>query len=82
MADAKFEIKAGSISFTGEGTEAWLAEQLDKVLSKLTDLRALGGATGRHSGTDNETPRGDENPAAEVSVGTLAAYLKEALPAI
>ena len=31
LADAKFEIKAGSVSFVGEGTENWLAEQLDKL---------------------------------------------------
>jgi hypothetical protein len=42
LAAARLEIKAGLISFTGEGTEAWLAEQLDKVLVKLSALKELG----------------------------------------
>jgi hypothetical protein len=32
MADAKIEIKVGSVSFSGEGDGKWLSEQLDKVI--------------------------------------------------
>ena len=77
MADAKFEIKVGSVSFTGEGTEAWLAEQLDKVLAKLIDLRGLGDADPLSSGSNKDTPSKDSNPVPETNIGTLAAYLKE-----
>lgn len=38
MADAKIEIKVGEVSFVGEGTEAWLAAQLEKVIKHLPDL--------------------------------------------
>jgi hypothetical protein len=29
MSEAKIEIKVGEASFSGEGTEKWLSEQLD-----------------------------------------------------
>jgi hypothetical protein len=51
MADARLEIKAGHISFTGEGTEEWLAKQLDKVLGKLPQL-AQPSSDDTESGTD------------------------------
>src|SRR5438876_9939481 len=38
MAEAKIEIKVGSVSFSGEGESAWLSEQLDKILGKVADL--------------------------------------------
>jgi hypothetical protein len=38
MADAKIEIKVGGVSFTGEGSEAWLSSELDKVLKHLPTL--------------------------------------------
>jgi hypothetical protein len=38
MADAKIEIKVGEVSFVGEGTETWLAAQLEKVIKHLPDL--------------------------------------------
>lgn len=38
MADAKIEIKVGEVSFVGEGTEAWLAAQLENVIKHLPDL--------------------------------------------
>lgn len=77
MADAKLEIQAGSVSFSGEGTEVWLAEQLDKVLAKLGDLRALGDATSEPSGADNGAPRREANVTPTTSIGTLAGYLKD-----
>lgn len=78
MADAKLEVKAGSVSFTGEGTEVWLAEQLDKVLAKLSDLQALGDNGSRSPGVaENDTTDSKANPAAGIRVATLAAFLKE-----
>jgi hypothetical protein len=38
MAEGKIEIKVGGVSFTGEGSETWLASQLDKMLKHLPEL--------------------------------------------
>lgn len=38
MPDAKIEIKVGSIEFSGEGEQTWVAEQLDKILDKADCL--------------------------------------------
>jgi len=38
MGDAKIDIKIGDIQFSGEGNQDWVAEQLDKILSKAEDL--------------------------------------------
>jgi hypothetical protein len=36
MADAKLDVKIGGISFTGEGSETWLSEQLKTILEAAT----------------------------------------------
>jgi autotransporter translocation and assembly factor TamB len=41
MPDAKIQLKVGTIEFSGEGSEAWLALQLDKLLEKAPALAAL-----------------------------------------
>jgi hypothetical protein len=41
MTEAKIEIGIGQIHFTGEGSEEWGAQQLDKILSKAKDLLQL-----------------------------------------
>jgi hypothetical protein len=41
MADAKIEIKIGSLTFSGQGEEKWLSDQLDKLLTKAGDLAAI-----------------------------------------
>ena len=38
MANAKIDFTIGSISFSGEGEESWLANQLDKIIEKAADL--------------------------------------------
>lgn len=76
MADAKLEIRVGSITFAGEGPETWLSEQLDKVISKLPELLSAS-----NEGTADESAK---NPASNLNgqtdagsnLGTLAAYLK------
>ena len=79
MADAKLEIKVGTISFTGEGAENWLAQQLDKVLAKLPELLEV------RPGDEDEVLRGKKEAAKSDAVThhstkkgtTLAAFLKE-----
>ncbi|MFC1965566.1 hypothetical protein ACFLWI_01270 [Chloroflexota bacterium] len=38
MANAKIDFTIGGISFSGEGEESWLANQLDKIIEKAADL--------------------------------------------
>ncbi len=76
MADAKIEFKAGSFSFTGEGTEQWLSSELEKLLTKLPDLIKIAPAplpapSGAAGGAGAATPH---KPAG--SPGTLASFLK------
>lgn len=76
MPDARLEIKAGPVSITGEGTEKWLAEQLDKVLAKLPELRKLAATDGADYGGLGEKGEGGEEKG-QVKLPPLAAYLKE-----
>ena len=41
MADAKLDVKLGSISFVGEGSEKWLSEQLKVILAEAPKLAAI-----------------------------------------
>jgi hypothetical protein len=50
MADAKLEVKAGPVSFSGEGAPEWLSKQLDKVLEKLPALVAAAHGAGQEPG--------------------------------
>ena len=75
MADAKLSITIGTIEFTGEGEQDWLAGQLDKVLEKAPVLaECRGGKTSEclqaDTGTGAEQLSGDGN-----GVGTLASFL-------
>ena len=38
MAEAKLEVKIGDVSFTGEGSEKWVSDQLKMVLDALPNL--------------------------------------------
>jgi len=38
MSDSKLSIKIGSVEFSGEGNQDWLASQLDKILDKVPEL--------------------------------------------
>jgi len=77
MSDAKIEIKVGEVSFSGEGTEKWLSEQLDKLIEKIPQLSKIHpqkhsetGGTGTGAGT------GAGAAAGQKITGTLAAFLK------
>lgn len=37
----KIDVSVGAVSFSGEGDQAWLAEQLDKVLKAAPDLARI-----------------------------------------
>jgi hypothetical protein len=76
VADARLEIKAGDASFTGEGTEEWLAKQLDKVLEKLPQLAELHQNKAQPDKTGAAEGGLPEKQTSE-KIGSLVAYLKE-----
>jgi hypothetical protein len=41
MSNAKIDFAFGSLSFSGEGEEDWLAKQLDKILTAAPTLSEL-----------------------------------------
>ena len=41
MSEAKIEIKIGQIEFSGQGSQEWVAKQLDKILAKAEELVAI-----------------------------------------
>ncbi len=74
MADAaKLKIKIGNIAFSGEGDNKWLAEQLDKILDRASELVDIPDEVdhsddGDQGGADNDTK----------SKVTLSKFLKDA----
>lgn len=38
MSNARIEFTLGGISFSGEGEEVWVANQLDKIIEKIPEL--------------------------------------------
>lgn len=71
MAEAKIEIKVGTFSFTGEGTEKWLSGELDKLLAKLPELVEIAPPEGEDddAGAGTKTKKG--------KLGSLANFLKD-----
>lgn len=65
-AQGKVEIKIGNMSFTAEGDQEWLGEQLSKVI----------GAAGPSSASPVEPERADTASQGPVTGGSLAAYIK------
>jgi len=70
MTQSKIEVTVGNVSFSGEGEQAWLAEQLDKVLKAAPNVvQTVAG---------NVDPLGeDRSPAGGDLKTTLASYIKE-----
>jgi hypothetical protein len=73
MTEAKLEFTVGTLTFSGEGEQIWLAEQLDKVIAAAPDLASVGRTRDRSGAAD--TTELDE-PAGDFTK-TLAGYLKE-----
>ncbi len=72
MTNSKIDVKIGAISFAGEGDQAWLAEQLEKVLKAAPEI------------SRTPVPIGKVNPAGsggdvagEKFTTALAAYIRE-----
>ena len=56
MAAGKIQVKLGTIEFIGEGDEAWLANQLDKLFERAPTLLKLAPVTNGSNGADGSTP--------------------------
>lgn len=73
--DTKINISVGDVSFSGEGDQGWLAEQLDKVLKAAPEIKS------RRTPDDIKDKRRDEAGAHGDGEGsfttTLASYIKE-----
>ncbi len=74
MAEAKIEIKVGTFSFTGEGTEKWLSGELDKLLAKLPELVEI--APPPESGGDDAGAAGAKGKK-NGKLGSLANFLRD-----
>ena len=77
MSEGKIEIKVGDVSFSGEGTEKWLSEQLDKLIEKIPQLSKVHsqkqGGTG---GSGGDAAAGSGTSGSQAKTATLAAFLK------
>lgn len=74
MAEAKIEIKVGSFSFTGEGTEKWLSDELDKLLARIPELVEIAPAESGDGGDSaGAAPKAKKNG----RLGTLATFLRD-----
>jgi hypothetical protein len=59
MTQAKVQFKIGMIEFSGEGEEAWVATQLDKLIEQAPALLKLAPPTAsQNSATNNVNPQG------------------------
>ncbi len=72
MAESKIAFQIGRISFSGEGSEAWLTKQLEFVLAKIPDLTALPQA----QETEKEAGEATITPKPPVHIGSLASHIK------
>lgn len=41
MAEGKIQFQLGRLTFSGEGSEAWLTKQLEYIISKVPELAAM-----------------------------------------
>ena len=77
MASAKIEFTLGSITFSGEGEETWLATQLDKIIESAPDLISIVPATQVVSQLSAvTTEQVSESPDTVIASQTLPNFLK------
>ncbi len=68
MSHGKIEVNVGGVAFSGEGEQAWLAEQLEKVLKAASTISTIQVPINKISTVGNE----DDN----FSI-SLASYIKD-----
>jgi hypothetical protein len=70
MSNAKIDFAFGSLSFSGEGEEEWLAKQLDKILTAAPSLSEL------HAPSVTPEAQMSAEGAAGAAIEPLANYIK------
>ena|ERR1700720_3628543 len=73
MTNGKIEVNVGGLAFSAEGEQAWLAEQLDKILKAAPDVVA---AQSTNEKADSKHPVHDTTKSAGTFTDTLASYIK------
>lgn len=72
MAQAKIDIRIGTIHFTGEGDEKWLSAQLDKLLERAGELASLSSSgNGDENGADVGDSSAPTSSTAKIPLGTF-----------
>lgn len=77
MPNAKIEFTLGTITFSGEGEETWVSDQLDKILQMAPDLIKIApqtGAINQPAATLSGEPSASSNDA--ISSQTLPSFLR------
>jgi hypothetical protein len=72
MSTAKIEFAVGSLSFSGEATEEWLAKQLDKLLKHAETLPVVASST-----TEANDPPVNAQTSNGIASTTLVAFLQK-----
>jgi hypothetical protein len=72
MGESKIDVTVGAVRFSGEGEQAWLAEQLDKVLKAAPSIPTVPGSSAAAGGRE-KTGHAD----GDQFTTTLASYIKE-----
>ncbi|MCF8031792.1 MAG: hypothetical protein K9K66_00625 [Desulfarculaceae bacterium] len=75
MSVAKIEFEIGNIRFSGEGDQAWLGQQLDKIIDRAEELIKLAPSqkAGDPGGQSGSLPPDNS----DIAQKTLPAFLKD-----
>lgn len=74
MAQAKISLTVGTVSFSGEGDEAWLSAQMEKVIDTATTIAVHAEETEETDGNDTA---GEQEDSAGASRIALVNYIRE-----
>lgn len=76
MSNGKIGFELGDLKFSGEGTEAWLAEQLGTVIAAIPELRK---SVPARSGSEGQQPgrTGSDTLDSGDFTDTLAGYIRD-----
>ena len=78
MANAKIDFTIGGISFSGEGEESWLANQLDKIIENAADLiKIVPSPQVITEGAGTTITHEAEEKNAAITAQTLSTFLRE-----
>lgn len=79
MPESKIVFSIGSISFSGEGEEKWVAAQLDKILEKAPELIRISPERQAEieGAQQHKHKEASISPAEGITTKTLATFLKE-----